>query len=60
MLVSAAGIDICILVDAVLGIQWITETEIQPLLSDVSISQRDAICGMTANLISILDLDIRG
>jgi purine-binding chemotaxis protein CheW len=57
VLVSAQGLDVCILADQVLGIQWVTESEIQPLLTDESSHQRVVICGVTTNLLSILDLD---
>lgn len=57
ILVAAAGLEICILVDDVLDIQWVAESEIKSLLIEEASTQRDFITGVTTDLLSMLDLD---
>ncbi len=57
VLVAALGLEICILADAVLGIQWVTDAEIQTLLTDSASQPRSVIRGVTADLLSILDVE---
>ena len=56
VLVSAAGLEMCLRVDDVLGVQPVAESDVKPLL-EASSNRRESISCVTSDLVSILDLD---
>lgn len=58
VLVSASGLKIALLVDDVLEIRPILPTEIGPTLKNSGANQGGMIRGLTASLLSVLDLEV--
>jgi purine-binding chemotaxis protein CheW len=56
VLVSAAGLEVCLRVDNVLGVQQAAAPEIAPLVAE-PLNRRESTIGVTPDLISILDLE---
>jgi purine-binding chemotaxis protein CheW len=58
VVVTAAGLEIALLVDDVLGVRDVLTTEIGPSLADMTGLRSAIVAGVTADLLSILNLDL--
>lgn len=57
-LVSAAGLEVCLQVDDVLGVRYLAPSEIGPALAEAAHVRRELVSGVTHDLLAVLDLEM--